>query len=62
LGFTWEVDKYAGHLEGLFTAEVELPSEDVAAALPAALVAVLDREVTGEPAYVNSNLAKQAPW
>jgi CHAD domain-containing protein/CYTH domain-containing protein len=53
---TWEVDRFRGRK--LVLAEVELPSEDAAAPLPVWLRRVVVREVTGEPEYVNLNLAK----
>jgi CYTH domain-containing protein len=55
-GLTWEVDRFRGRK--LVLAEVELPSEDAAAPLPVWLRRVVVREVTGEPEYVNLNLAK----
>lgn len=51
-GYTWEVDAFAGKLSGLVVAEVELPSVDVSPALPP----FAGEEVTGDPAYYNSNL------
>lgn len=51
-GFTWEVDEFHGRLEGLVIAEVEMPSEDCDPPLPPFVGA----EVTGDPAYYNSNL------
>jgi len=52
---TWEVDVFTDRL--LQLAEVELPSADVSPDLPAWLAPVVEREVTGDPAYVNANLA-----
>lgn len=52
VGFTWEVDEFHGHHEGLTVAEVELPSADVALELPP----FVGIEVTGDPRYYNSNL------
>lgn len=51
-GFTWEVDAFGGALSGLVVAEVELPSEDAIAPLPP----FAGEDVTGNPAYYNSNL------
>ena len=51
-GLTWEVDEFHGTLEGLCVAEVELPSADTPVILPP----FAGREVTGDPAYYNSNL------
>ena len=50
----WEIDIFAGDNEGLVVAEAELPSEDTALALPI----WIDREVSGEARYYNSNLIK----
>ena len=50
----WEIDIFAGDNEGLAVAEAELPSEDAALALPI----WIDREVSGEARYYNSNLIK----
>ena len=52
-GLTWEVDEFIGRLAGLTVAEVELPSADVVVELPP----FVGREVTGDAAYYNSNLA-----
>ena len=51
-GLRWEVDVFHGRLEGLVVAEIELPSEDTPFTRPA----FVGREVTGDPAYYNSNL------
>jgi adenylate cyclase len=51
-GLIWEVDEFKGRLEGLVLAEVELPSADTVVSLPP----FVGREVTGDPAYYNSNL------
>ena len=52
-GHIWEVDEFAGANRGLTVAEVELkdPSEHVE------IPDWIDREVTGDPRYFNSNLA-----
>ena len=55
-GLTWEIDRFAGRK--LVLAEVELPSEGHEAATPAWLHPYVVREVTGEDAYVNINLAQ----
>jgi len=52
----WEIDDFAGR--ELVTAEVELPSEDTPVELPAWLAPCVVREVTGDPAYSNQNLAR----
>lgn len=55
-GLVWEIDRFHGRR--LVLAEVELPHEDAEVILPPWLAAVMDREVTGEAAYVNLNLAR----
>ena len=50
----WEIDVFEGALEGLVVAEVELDSEERTIDLPW----FVGREVTGNPRYYNSNLAK----
>jgi CYTH domain-containing protein len=50
---TFEVDEFHGSNEGLLLAEVELASPDEAFERPA----WLGREVTGEKAYYNSQIA-----
>jgi adenylate cyclase len=52
-GFVWEVDVYAGALEGLVIAEVEMASEDDSPDLPD----WIGREVTGERRFSNQYLA-----
>lgn len=52
-GLTWEIDIFAGALAGLQIAEIELPSEDAPFDRPD----WLGREVTGEKAYYNADLA-----
>lgn len=51
-GLTWEVDEFHGAKEGLIVAEVELQAEDQQFNLPP----FIGKEVTGDPAYYNSNL------
>ena len=51
-GYVWEVDNFHGDLEGLTIAEIELPDKDSTFSLPP----FIGREVTGDPAYYNSNL------
>lgn len=53
-GLMWEVDVFAGENRGLVVAEVELASEDQPVELPD----WVGREVTGDPRYLNVNLAK----
>ncbi len=52
-GLRWEIDEFHGPLEGLTVAEIELPSEDTRFDRPS----FIGREVTGDAAYYNSNLA-----
>jgi adenylate cyclase len=51
----WEVDVFLGDNLGLIIAEIELNSESEPFNLPP----WIDREVTGEKKYYNSNLAKR---
>lgn len=53
-GHRWEVDEFHGPLEGLVIAEVELTRVDEPVELPD----FIDREVTGDPRYYNSNLVR----
>ncbi|MDE6810823.1 MAG: CYTH domain-containing protein, partial [Muribaculaceae bacterium] len=53
-GHTWEVDEFHGDLSGLILAEVELESEDEEVDLPI----FVEREVSDDPRYYNSNLAQ----
>ena len=55
-GHVWEVDLFAGKLDGLILAEVELGREDEAVVLPA----WVGREVTMDERYRNSRLAARA--
>jgi len=52
----WEIDRFRDRL--LVLAEVELPREDTPVEIPEWLARVVVREVTGEPEYVNLNLAR----
>lgn len=49
----WEVDQFLGQNEGLIVAEIELQSEDESFSLPD----WVDKEVTVDKRYSNSNLA-----
>lgn len=53
-GLTWEVDVFHSH-PGLVLAEVELPAADTPVDLPP----WIGEEVTDNPAYFNSNLARR---
>lgn len=57
-GLRWEVDEFSApaKVRGLVVAEIELPSTDAAFARPE----WVGEEVTGNPAYYNSNLDAQA--
>ncbi|MCJ0742382.1 CYTH domain-containing protein [Pedobacter montanisoli] len=48
----WEVDEFKGLNEGLIVAEIELTSEDEKYSIPN----WLDKNVTDDPRYTNSNL------
>ncbi len=52
----WEIDEFTDRQ--LVLAEVELPSADVVVELPEWLAPCVDRDVTGDPAYLNSTLAR----
>jgi len=52
-GNTWEVDMFKGLNEGLIVAEIELTSEDQTYSKPN----WVDKNVTHDPRYANSNLA-----
>lgn len=53
-GLQWEVDEFHGIRRGLTVAEIELPSEGTAFAIPS----FIGDEVTGDPAYYNSSLSR----
>jgi CHAD domain-containing protein/CYTH domain-containing protein len=55
-GLTWEIDEFLDRV--LWLAGVELNSATATVSLPPWLEAVLDREVTGEDAWANVNLAR----
>lgn len=52
----WEIDEFTDR--ALVLAEIELPSADTAVEIPDWLEPFVDREVTGDVAYLNSTLAK----
>lgn len=56
-GLLYEVDRYAGWLSGLVTAEVELPSAEAAGSFQPP--AWFGREVTDDPEHRNQSLAKR---
>jgi len=53
-GFNWEIDEFLGENAGLVVAEIELSSEDQFFEKPD----WVGQEVTYDPRYFNSNLAK----
>lgn len=52
-GHIWEVDEFSGALKGLVTAEIELNTEAESYDMPD----FAGRNVTGDPAFYNSNLS-----
>lgn len=52
-GHLWEVDEFLGRLKGLVMAEIELKAADEEYSLPP----FVGENVTGNPAYYNSNLS-----
>jgi CYTH domain-containing protein len=56
----WEVDRYTGRHAGLWLAEIELPRADTP--LPRPRPPWLSREVTADPRYTNSRLARLKRW
>lgn len=54
VGHTWEVDVFHGANSGLVLAEIEMTSEDTRFAMPS----WLGREVSDDPRYFNSSLAR----
>ena len=53
-GFAWEIDEYLGANTGLFTAEIELPSEDTEFPHPP----WLGEEISGIARYTNGALSR----
>ena len=53
-GKTWEIDVFHGDNDGLVVAEIELGAEDESVTVPAWAV----QEVSADPRYFNSNLAR----
>jgi CHAD domain-containing protein/CYTH domain-containing protein len=53
---TWEIDEFTDR--ELVLAEIELPAADTEVEIPAWLQPFVEREVTGDVAYLNSTLAK----
>jgi len=53
-GLKWELDEFFGDNEGLVVAEVELKEENQKIEIPG----WIGNEVSGDPRYFNSNLAK----
>jgi CYTH domain-containing protein len=53
---TWEIDEFTDR--NLVMAEIELPAAETEVDMPDWLEPLIEREVTGEVAYLNSTLAK----
>ncbi|MFV0439463.1 MAG: CYTH domain-containing protein [Desulfopila sp.] len=53
-GYIWEVDEFLGENSGLVVAEIELPDPEHTFPLPP----WIGREVTADPRFYNSNLAR----
>lgn len=56
----WEIDQYLGRHKGLWTAEIELPSQKTP--LPRPLPPWASREVTTDPRFTNARLAQMKRW
>jgi CHAD domain-containing protein/CYTH domain-containing protein len=54
--FAWEIDEFTDR--ALVLAEIELPAADTEVTIPEWLQPLVEREVTGDVAYLNSTLAK----
>ena len=54
-GLKWEVDEFLGDNAGLVVAEIEVPAEDTKFSIPE----WIDKEVTGDKKYNNSQLCKK---
>ena len=54
-GLKWEVDEFLGDNAGLVVAEIEVPTEDTKFSHPE----WIDKEVTGDKKYTNSQLCKK---
>ncbi|MCM1021352.1 MAG: CYTH domain-containing protein [Muribaculum sp.] len=55
-GRQWEIDEFTSPCPGMVVAEIELGAEDESFRLPD----FVGEEVTGNPAYYNSNMARKA--
>lgn len=53
-GKQWEIDAFKSPVDGLVVAEIELESADEQFAIPP----FIGKEVTGDPSYYNSSIAK----
>ena len=58
-GLVWEVDEYLGSLKGLFTAEVEIPTETTGTPTPTEIGRVFIGEVTLDKRFKNKRLATE---
>ncbi len=57
-GLVWEIDQFqTDRIDGLFTAEVEMPNESTVPEIPPAIAEVIERDVTDDATYKNKNLA-----
>ena len=54
-GMVWEIDEYLGENDGLFTAEIELPSADTVYSIPD----WVGDDVSDKPEYSNGSLSKR---
>ena len=57
--FRWEIDVFTDR--ELVLAEIELDAVETPVSIPSWLAPFVVREVTGDPAYVNANLARPDP-
>lgn len=57
-GLVWEIDQFHGKNDGLFLAEIEIPTQDHKVLIPNWLQPYIVKEVTEDPQYFNINLAK----
>ena len=58
-GKLWEIDVYGGTLDGLITLELEMDAPEDLVEFPPEIAACLDRELTGDSAWSNHNLARR---
>jgi len=58
----WEIDEFVGKLQGLYLAEIEIPSTDFEVSIPPWFLYCMVKEVTDDPDYLNINLVKREQW